>query len=46
MPNFIGNLDDLSGVLTTDVTYIQLTDKTWVYMASTYDPENRKILSY
>ncbi|GJM47975.1 transposase [Weissella soli] len=46
MPNLIGNLDDLSGVLTTDITYIQLTDKTWVYMASAYDPENRKVLSY
>lgn len=46
MPNLIGNLDYLSGVLTTDITYIQLTDKTWVYMASAYDPENRKVLSY
>ncbi|WP_425473522.1 IS3 family transposase [Weissella cibaria] len=46
MPNLIGNLDDLSGVLTTDITYIQLTDKTWVYMASAYDPKNRKVLSY
>lgn len=46
MPNLIGNMDDLSHVLTTDITYIQLTDKTWVYMASAYDPENRKVLSY
>ncbi|MBZ1528079.1 MULTISPECIES: hypothetical protein [Lactobacillales] len=36
----------MSGVLTTDITYIQLTDKTWVYIASAYDPENRKVLSY
>ena len=46
MPNLIINLDDLSGVMTTDITYIQLTDKTWVYMASAYDPEDRKVLSY
>ncbi|MDF9299384.1 IS3 family transposase [Weissella fermenti] len=46
MPNLIINLDDLSGVITTDITYIQLTDKTWVYMASAYDPEDRKVLSY
>lgn len=46
MPNLICNLDDLSRVLTTDITYIQLTDKTWVYMASAYDPEHRKVLSY
>jgi putative transposase len=39
-------LDDLSVVLTTDITYIQLTDKTWVDMVSAYDPENRKVLSY
>lgn len=46
MPNLICNLDDLSRVLTTDITYIQLTDKTWVYMASAYDPEHSKVLSY
>jgi len=46
MPNLISNLDDLSGVITTDITYIQLTDKTWVYMASAYNPEDRKGLSY
>jgi putative transposase len=46
MPNLISDLDDLSGVITTDITYIQLTDKRWVYMASAYDPENRKVLAY
>jgi putative transposase len=46
MPNLISNLDDMSGVITTDITYIQLADKRWVYMASAYDPENRKVLAY
>ncbi|KIU19806.1 IS3 family transposase [Weissella cibaria] len=46
MQNLIANLDDLSGVLTTDITYIQLTDNNWVYTASAYDPENSKVLSY
>lgn len=46
MPNLISNLDDLSGVITTDITYIQLAAKTWVYMASAYNPEDRKVLSY
>jgi putative transposase len=46
MPNLIAGLDDLSGVITTDITYIQLTDKRWVYMASAYDPENRQVLAY
>lgn len=46
MPNLISNLDNLSGVITTDITYIQLTAKTWVYMASAYNPEDRKVLSY
>jgi putative transposase len=45
MPNIIANLDDLNGVSTIDIPYIQLNDKTRVYMASAYDPENRKILS-
>jgi hypothetical protein len=30
----------------TDITYIQLADKTWVYIAGAYDSENRKALSY
>ena len=46
MPNLIANLDDLRGALMTDITYIQLTDKTWVYMAGVCDPENRKVLSH
>ena len=44
--NLIVNMDDLSEVMTTDITYIQLTDKTWVYITSAYDPEDRKVLSY
>ncbi|WP_236154655.1 hypothetical protein [Lactobacillus delbrueckii] len=33
-PNFMKNLDDLSGVLTTDITYIQLMNRNWVYLAT------------
>ncbi|MCH3979977.1 MAG: hypothetical protein LKE38_06445 [Leuconostoc mesenteroides] len=29
--NLMKNLDDLSGVLTTDITYIQLMNRDWVY---------------
>ncbi|KAA8357276.1 IS3 family transposase, partial [Leuconostoc carnosum] len=29
-PNLMKNLDDLSGVLTTDITYIQLMNRDWV----------------
>lgn len=46
MPNLIINLDDLSGVMTTDITHIQLTNNTRIYMASADDPEDRKVLSY
>ncbi|QMU89613.1 IS3 family transposase [Weissella cibaria] len=40
------NLDDLSGVLTTDITYIQLMNRDWVYLATVYDPEKRRVVSY
>ena len=40
------NLDDLSGVLTTDITYIQLMNRNWVYLATVYDPEKRRVVSY
>ncbi|WP_166434951.1 DDE-type integrase/transposase/recombinase [Weissella paramesenteroides] len=46
MPNLIANLDDLSDVRATDMTYIQLTYKSRIYMASVYVPENRKVLAY
>lgn len=45
-PNLMAKLDDLSGVIATDITYIQLLSKKWVYLATAYDPENRKVLAY
>ena len=45
-PNLMKNLDDLSGVLTTDITYIQLMNRNWVYLATVYDPEKRRVVSY
>ncbi|KDA51325.1 Mobile element protein [Leuconostoc mesenteroides subsp. cremoris T26] len=42
-PNLMKNLDDLSGVLTTDITYIQLMNRDWVYLATVYDPEKRRL---
>ena len=45
-PNLMKNLDDLSGVLTTDITYIQLMNRDWVYLATLYDPEKRRVVSY
>lgn len=44
-PNLIKNLDDKSGVLLTDITYIPVNNK-WVYLASLYEPESRKVLSH
>lgn len=44
-PNLIKNLDDNSGVLLTDITYIPVNNK-WVYLASLYEPESRKVLSH
>ncbi|ORI73512.1 transposase, partial [Leuconostoc mesenteroides subsp. cremoris] len=45
-PNLMKNLDELSGVLTTDITYIQLMNRDWVYLATVYDPEKRRVVSY
>ncbi|MCW0926328.1 MULTISPECIES: DDE-type integrase/transposase/recombinase [Weissella] len=39
-------LDDLSEVLTTDSTYIQLMNHDWVYLATVYVSENRRVVSY
>ncbi|WP_135394614.1 integrase core domain-containing protein, partial [Weissella confusa] len=36
----------LSGVLATDITYIQLMNREWVYLATVYDPEKRRVVSY
>lgn len=44
-PNLIKNLDDKSGVLLTDITYIPVNNK-WVYLASLYETESRKVLSH
>ncbi|MCT4396912.1 IS3 family transposase, partial [Periweissella beninensis] len=37
-PNLIKHLHDLSGVWQTDITYIQLTNHRWVYLATILDP--------
>ena len=39
-------LDGLSGILATDITYIQLMNREWVYLATVYDPEKRRVVSY
>ncbi|WP_422108659.1 DDE-type integrase/transposase/recombinase, partial [Weissella paramesenteroides] len=36
----------MSGVWQTDITYIQLTNHRWVYLATVLDPEKRKVLGY
>lgn len=36
----------MSGGLQTDITYIQLTNHRWVYLATVLDPEKRKLLGY
>lgn len=45
-PNLMRHLADLSGVVTTDITYIQLINQTWVYLATAYDPKARKVLAW
>ena len=45
-PNLMKGLDDLSGILTTDITYTQLMNHDWVYLATVYDPEKRRVVSY
>lgn len=44
-PNLIKELDDKSGGLLTDITYIPVKNK-WVYLASLYEPESRKVLAH
>ncbi|MCT1195075.1 transposase [Lactococcus lactis] len=36
----------MSGVWQTDITYIQLTNHRWVYLATILDREKRKVLGY
>lgn len=43
-PNHIRHLDNLNEVWQTDITYIQLTNNRWVYLAKVLDPEKEKIL--
>ena len=45
-PNLIRYLHDLSGFWQTDITYIQLTNHRWVYLATVLDSEKRKVLGY
>ena len=42
-PNLIRHLHDLSGVWQTNIGYIQLTNRRWVYLATVLDPEKRKL---
>ncbi|PAV32139.1 hypothetical protein CI791_02335 [Leuconostoc lactis] len=44
--NLIRHLHDLSGVWQTDITYIQLTNHRWGYLATVLDSEKRKVLGY
>jgi putative transposase len=44
--NIIREFDDLSGIWSTDITYLQLANKKWVYLATAYNPETRSVLSY
>ncbi|MGL5898401.1 MAG: hypothetical protein ACRCZW_01815 [Lactobacillaceae bacterium] len=41
-PNLIRRLHDLSGVWQTDITYIQLTNHRWVYLATVFDSEKKE----
>lgn len=45
-PNLMRSLTDLSGVVTTDITHLQLINQTWVYLATAYDPQTRKVLAW
>ncbi|GAK31816.1 hypothetical protein WOSG25_160310 [Weissella oryzae SG25] len=44
--NIIKKFDDLSGGWSTDITYLQLVNRQWVYLATAYNPETRSVLSY
>lgn len=45
-PNLIRHLNDLSGVWQIDITYIQLINHRWVYLATVLNFEKRKVLGY
>jgi transposase InsO family protein len=45
LPNLI-KLDKPSYYWTTDITYIQLTNKKWVYLSSVFDPINHKVIAF
>jgi putative transposase len=45
-PNLIKHLDDQSGILTTDITYIPYGKQMWAYLSTLYDPEKRQVVSY
>ena len=44
--NLIRHLHGLSGVWQKDITYIQLNNHRWVYLANVLDPEKSKVLGY
>ena len=44
--NLMRYLADLSEVVTSDITYIQLINQIWVYLATAYDPKVRKIIGW
>lgn len=45
-PNLMRHLSDLSGVVITDITYVlQLINESWIYLATAYDPQARKVLA-
>lgn len=44
-PNLIKELTNKTAVLLTDITYIPVKSK-WVYLASLYCPETRRVLSH
>jgi putative transposase len=43
-PNLIKQPDDQSGVLSADVTYIDVPSDQYMYLGTVYDLENRKVL--
>lgn len=44
-PN-LAHLSSNGDVLYTDITYIQLINRKWVYLASVFDAKTRKVVSY
>ena len=44
--NLIRHLHGLSDVWQKDITYIQLNNHRWVYLANVLDPEKSKVLGY